>query len=110
MTDDMTRWIHPGKIVIDRDRVTGDGSPDGTAVLMDAGGNDIEVFSQEWTDDQIRWAVVLANRAYQAGVDDGQKAKAAEIRNALGAEEKPPKGFHCLGFKDQNPPAVSGPK
>lgn len=103
MTDGLPRWIHPGKIVIDRNRVNDDGTPEGTAVLMDAEGNDLECFSQEWTDDQIRWAVVLANRTYQAGFDAGQDAKAAEIRNAIFAMKNSRKGFHPLCVADQDP-------
>jgi hypothetical protein len=41
-------------------------------------------FPGEWSDEQIKMALDFANLAYDCGVKSGERAKATEIRQALG--------------------------
>ncbi|MFH2074068.1 MAG: hypothetical protein ABIJ57_01800 [Pseudomonadota bacterium] len=72
MTDGLPRWTDPETMKIDRSRRQKNGQLEPFAVLLDEGGNELEIFSQEWTDCQIWCAVDLANRTYRAGFEAGK--------------------------------------
>ncbi|WP_157657757.1 hypothetical protein [Burkholderia ubonensis] len=56
----------------------------GQATLRDEEGTEVFRVPSEWTDDQIARALDLANRFYDAGIQEGKRRKESEIRAALG--------------------------
>lgn len=55
----------------------------GKTLILDIDGGIRWIFDGEWTDKQVFAAIDLANNAYRFGARDGERTKAAEIRNAL---------------------------
>lgn len=70
--------IHPEDAVIERDEKRE------VVMLFDSDGNTYREFPIEWTDEQVKQALLFANYAYAQGWDAGASDKAREIRNALG--------------------------
>lgn len=56
----------------------------GPAILRDEEGTEVLRVPTGWTDDQIARALDVANRFYDAGIQEGKRRKESEIRAALG--------------------------
>ena len=74
---------HRVDVRIDRDNPNFPAS----AVLLDADGELLNRFDEDWTDDQILAALDFANRTYNTAFNAGLRSKAAEIRIALNVAE-----------------------
>ncbi len=59
----------------------------GMVAVFDDEGEHVWTFLGEWSDDQIKMAIDLANHAYATGYRLGGDNKAREIRLAIGAQE-----------------------
>lgn len=62
----------------------GVGSDRGLVTLVSEDRECLFQFPAEWTDEQIKYALAFANKAYAAGYSFGQFRKAAEVRAAIG--------------------------
>lgn len=56
----------------------------GFAVMEDNEGNNLFAAPDSWTDEQMEYALRIANHAFSRGVSFGQLMQKQEIRNALG--------------------------
>lgn len=74
----MDKRHHIEDCYIDRDGQAG------SAILRDEEGIEVFRVPATWTDEQISRALDIANRFYDAGLQEGKRRKEGEIRAVLG--------------------------
>ena len=85
-----TPYLHPSDGYLHPDDAYIDRQVDGAinrAVLRDEEGNEVHIFPKDWTDEQIKLALLFANKLYAKGVERGKYLKAYEIRQVIDVKE-----------------------